>query len=214
MRNELNNLVAGIEDPVERKAFDAEMSGFFTLFNRFLSDRAKGEKLVWDKIKPPSANQIIPYEKLPEATSPKDALNKLAVLKLNGGLGTTMGCVGPKAVIEVRDGMTFLDLSVRQIEVGNPFSFFLRTNADFAHIRWIAPQLGVQRQRAIHPDELIQHGRGHCARDPKVRKPQRPDPHLQPIEVPAHQQGVPAPLPAHPYFRQGTVVPARPRRLV
>jgi UTP--glucose-1-phosphate uridylyltransferase len=44
-------------------------------------------------------------------------LNKLAVLKLNGGLGTTMGCVGPKSIIEVRDGMTFLDLSVRQIEV-------------------------------------------------------------------------------------------------
>lgn len=28
-----------------------------------------------------------------------------------------MGCVGPKSVIEVRDNMTFLDLSVRQIEV-------------------------------------------------------------------------------------------------
>lgn len=28
-----------------------------------------------------------------------------------------MGCVGPKSAIEVRDGMTFLDLSVRQIEV-------------------------------------------------------------------------------------------------
>ncbi len=116
MRNELNNLVAGIEDPVERKAFDAEMSGFFTLFNRYLLERAKGEKLQWDKIKPPSADQIIPYDKLPEATNPRDALNKLAVLKLNGGLGTTMGCVGPKSVIEVRDGMTFLDLSVRQIE--------------------------------------------------------------------------------------------------
>lgn len=44
-------------------------------------------------------------------------LDKLAVLKLNGGLGTTMGCVGPKSIIEVREGMTFLDLSVRQIEV-------------------------------------------------------------------------------------------------
>lgn len=43
-------------------------------------------------------------------------MGKLAVLKLNGGLGTTMGCVGPKSVIEVREGMTFLDLSVRQIE--------------------------------------------------------------------------------------------------
>lgn len=40
------------------------------------------------------------------------------VLKLNGGLGTTMGMAGaPKSAIEVREGMTFLDLSVRQIEV-------------------------------------------------------------------------------------------------
>ena len=28
-----------------------------------------------------------------------------------------MGCVGPKSVIEVREGNTFLDLTVRQIEV-------------------------------------------------------------------------------------------------
>ena len=34
-----------------------------------------------------------------------------------GGLGTTMGCVGPKSAIEVRNNMTFLDLTVRQIEV-------------------------------------------------------------------------------------------------
>lgn len=70
----------------------------------------------WDKIQSPSPEQIVPYKDLPEVTSSED-LKKLAVLKLNGGLGTTMGCVGPKSAIEVRDGMTFLDLSVRQIEV-------------------------------------------------------------------------------------------------
>lgn len=46
-----------------------------------------------------------------------ELLDKLVVVKLNGGLGTTMGCTGPKSVIEVRDDMTFLDLTVRQIEV-------------------------------------------------------------------------------------------------
>ena len=69
----------------------------------------------WDKIQPPAADQVLPYASLPEASDPS-ILNKLAVLKLNGGLGTTMGCTGPKSVIEVREGMTFLDLSVRQIE--------------------------------------------------------------------------------------------------
>ncbi|XP_037480660.1 UTP--glucose-1-phosphate uridylyltransferase-like [Triticum dicoccoides] len=38
------------------------------------------------------------------------------VLKLNGGLGTTMGCTGPKSVIEACNGFTFLDLIVIQIE--------------------------------------------------------------------------------------------------
>lgn len=33
---------------------------------------------------------MTPYNSLPEATDPS-ILNKLAVLKLNGGLGTTMG---------------------------------------------------------------------------------------------------------------------------
>ena len=61
----------------------------------------------------------MPYASLDSASSTNEAamLSKLAVLKLNGGLGTTMGCVGPKSAIEVRDGLTFLDLTVRQIEV-------------------------------------------------------------------------------------------------
>ena len=41
------------------------------------------------------------------------------VVKLNGGLGTSMGCVGPKSVIPVRSDLTFLDLTVQQIETLN-----------------------------------------------------------------------------------------------
>jgi UTP--glucose-1-phosphate uridylyltransferase len=73
----------------------------------------------------------VPYASL---SVPKDAknLNKLAVLKVNGGLGTSMGectsfhlrCItnaqtgmtGAKSALEVKDDMTFLDLTVRQIE--------------------------------------------------------------------------------------------------
>ena len=46
-----------------------------------------------------------------------DNLNKLVVVKLNGGLGTSMGCKGPKSLIGVRNENTFLDLTVQQIEV-------------------------------------------------------------------------------------------------
>ncbi len=43
-------------------------------------------------------------------------LSKLVVVKLNGGLGTSMGCKGPKSVIPLRNDLTFLDLTVQQIE--------------------------------------------------------------------------------------------------
>ncbi|KAI8882988.1 UTP--glucose-1-phosphate uridylyltransferase [Backusella circina FSU 941] len=118
MKSELAKLGSQIENEEERKYFNQEMDGFYMLFTRYLDEKAKGKKLDWDKIQSPSEEQVIPYASIPETTSKAD-LEKLAVLKLNGGLGTTMGCVGPKSAIEVRDGMTFLDLSVRQIEYLN-----------------------------------------------------------------------------------------------
>ena len=47
----------------------------------------------------------------------RSRLEKLVVLKLNGGLGTSMGCKGPKSLIAVRGEHTFLDLTVQQIQV-------------------------------------------------------------------------------------------------
>lgn len=68
--------------------------------------------------------QIKPYQDLPHTDSKdaiRDMLNKLVVLKLNGGLGTSMGCKGPKSIISVRNQLTFLDLTVQQIEVIDKF---------------------------------------------------------------------------------------------
>lgn len=48
----------------------------------------------------------------------RDILDRLVVIRLNGGLGTTMGCSGPKSFIEVKEGMSFLDIAVRQHKVG------------------------------------------------------------------------------------------------
>lgn len=44
---------------------------------------------------------------------------KVAVLKLNGGLGTSMGCAGPKSLLNVRDNLTFIDFSIKQLETIN-----------------------------------------------------------------------------------------------
>ena len=44
-----------------------------------------------------------------------DAIGKTVVIKLNGGLGTSMGLDKAKSLLEVRDGLTFLDLLARQV---------------------------------------------------------------------------------------------------
>ena len=63
----------------------------------------------------------MPYEKLnsPATATIKSMLDQLVVVKLNGGLGTSMGCKGPKSTIVVRNDLTFLDLTVQQIEFLN-----------------------------------------------------------------------------------------------
>lgn len=123
MRNALNKLSDGISDAGKRKLFENEMDGFFELYQRYLASTVRGEKLSWDHVHTPTPDEVVEYadlakedswQKNPE--SAKSYLSKLAVLKLNGGLGTSMGCVGPKSIIEVRDGKSFLDLMVRQIE--------------------------------------------------------------------------------------------------
>ncbi len=45
-----------------------------------------------------------------------DLLARTVVIKLNGGLGTSMGLEQAKSLLEVRPGLTFLDLIVKQIE--------------------------------------------------------------------------------------------------
>lgn len=44
-----------------------------------------------------------------------DALGKLTIVKLNGGLGTSMGLDGPKSLLPAKADLTFLDIIARQV---------------------------------------------------------------------------------------------------
>ncbi|KAB1211363.1 UTP--glucose-1-phosphate uridylyltransferase [Morella rubra] len=116
--NTLKSAVAGLNQIRHVLILESEKNGCINLVARYLSGEAK--HVEWSKIQTPTDEVVVPYDSLapppadPEET--KKLLDKLVVLKLNGGLGTTMGCTGPKSVIEVRNGLTFLDLIVIQIE--------------------------------------------------------------------------------------------------
>ncbi|MDP4921344.1 MAG: UTP--glucose-1-phosphate uridylyltransferase [Solirubrobacteraceae bacterium] len=67
-------------------------------------------------------SELQPIDELPDAERLEvdseaiaDLLDQTVVIKLNGGLGTSMGLAGPKSLLEVKDGLSFLDITARQI---------------------------------------------------------------------------------------------------
>ncbi len=65
------------------------------------------------EIEPPAKEYLIDYDKLESAES--SPLEKLAVIKLNGGLGTSMGLKKAKTLLKIKGEYNFLDVIARQI---------------------------------------------------------------------------------------------------
>ncbi|OUC43547.1 UTP--glucose-1-phosphate uridylyltransferase [Trichinella nativa] len=101
--------------PADLENWKIQFTGFKDLFARFLQVKPT---VSWNQIKPLPEETIKPYSDLTEPSMDKvrSMLSKMVIVKLNGGLGTTMGCKGPKSLIPVRHDLTFLDLTMQQIE--------------------------------------------------------------------------------------------------
>jgi UTP--glucose-1-phosphate uridylyltransferase len=54
-------------------------------------------------------------DELPPASDAAGVLDQAVAIKLNGGLGTSMGMTRAKSLLPVKDGLTFLDVIVRQV---------------------------------------------------------------------------------------------------
>ena len=94
------------EEGIAEPAIDA-----FSHYYRLLSEGHSGMLAESD---------IEPLGDLPDAdaltdVAPPELLDRVVVLKLNGGLGTSMGMTGPKSLLEVKDGLTFLDVIAQQL---------------------------------------------------------------------------------------------------
>lgn len=91
-----------------------DMNVFFKLYSKFLFERAT---IDWKTWKLPSEDRFINSDDLEDVnfTEAQELLEKLAIVRLNGGLGTTMGCSGPKSLIKVKNDKSFLEISIDQI---------------------------------------------------------------------------------------------------
>ncbi len=59
--------------------------------------------------------EVARYEDAEPTREDVDAFGRTVMIRLNGGLGTSMGLSAAKTLLPVRDGLTFLDLIARQV---------------------------------------------------------------------------------------------------
>jgi UTP--glucose-1-phosphate uridylyltransferase len=93
-----------------------QLNIFWEMISQFRQGPAKIQN--WNSIKSPDSEGLLDFSCLPipEDSITAGQLSKLVVGKLNGGMGTSMGCAGPKSLVMVRDNKSFLDLILEQIE--------------------------------------------------------------------------------------------------
>ena len=125
----------------------------------------------WHSIATPDSASLPDFSSLPSPDDSKTThqLSKLVVGKLNGGMGTSMGCAGPKSLIEVRDNKSFLDLILEQIEslnrkwgqkipllLMNSFYTHEETQVHLSGLKTSAEIIGFQQNKfpRLHADSL------------------------------------------------------------
>src|ERR671929_1509861 len=111
----MDGLQASLEKMRAEGVGDAAVAPFEHYYGRLRA----GERgmLPEDELEPvddlPAAEDLPPAEE--DDAAARKALDRAVVLKLNGGLGTSMGMDRAKSLLEVKDGLSFLDIIARQV---------------------------------------------------------------------------------------------------
>ena len=95
------------------------MDNFKILYEKFIN--LNNRYLDWNNLKLIDDSTIKYYKDLvvPDNDSINELKKQICIIKLNGGLGTTMGCIAPKSLLEVKNGYNFLDIIIQQREKQN-----------------------------------------------------------------------------------------------
>jgi UTP--glucose-1-phosphate uridylyltransferase len=106
----------GLEEAVEKMREAGASRPAIDSFKHYYGRLAEGETGLLPESQIEPAEDVPDAEELPEpGEAGREALDRTVVIKLNGGLGTSMGMTGAKSLIEAKDGYTFLDLIARQV---------------------------------------------------------------------------------------------------
>lgn len=110
-------LAAAVAKMRAQDCSQAEIDGFIYSY-RLLESGASGlvpEAEIDPLVSPPRLSDYGTSLNEKGSGQPDNALGKTALLKLNGGLGTSMGLEKAKTLLPVREGLTFIDILVEQV---------------------------------------------------------------------------------------------------
>jgi UTP--glucose-1-phosphate uridylyltransferase len=104
----------GLTAAMDKMRADGASDVAIETFRHYYERLASGETgtIGEDEIEP--VGDLPTADDLPEPED-AEALQRAVMIRLNGGLGTSMGMTGPKSLVEAKDGLTFLDIIVRQV---------------------------------------------------------------------------------------------------
>jgi UTP--glucose-1-phosphate uridylyltransferase len=104
--------VDGLTASVEKMRREGLPDAFIETFRHYYEQLAGGETGMLPESSIEPVTDVEDLSALPEGDAPMD---EAVVIKLNGGLGTSMGMTRAKSLIEAKDGLTFLDVIARQV---------------------------------------------------------------------------------------------------
>src|SRR3954454_2590762 len=103
----------GLEESIEKMRADGVPDLAVRTFAHYYEKLASGEEGTVPEAEIEPATDVPDLADLPDGDPAH--LDQAIVLKLNGGLGTSMGMTRAKALLEVKDGLSFLDIIARQV---------------------------------------------------------------------------------------------------
>ncbi|HYP48879.1 MAG TPA: UTP--glucose-1-phosphate uridylyltransferase [Thermoleophilaceae bacterium] len=106
----------GLSASVEKMRLEGVPEPAIDAFALYYGRLAEGEHGMLPESALEPVEDLPRSEDLPQGGAPaREALDQTVVIKLNGGLGTSMGMTQAKSLIEAKDGLSFLDLIARQL---------------------------------------------------------------------------------------------------
>jgi UTP--glucose-1-phosphate uridylyltransferase len=148
---------AGLTAAVEKMHADGVPEAAIAAFAHYYRQLEAGETGMLPE------SSLEPVAALPDADELPDAgdvpLDRVVILKLNGGLGTSMGLDGPKSLLDVKPGTTFLDVVRRQSEAaGAPLvlmNSFATREASMRALEGAAEDFVQSKVPKLRADDLV-----------------------------------------------------------